>query len=494
MFTRRDVIPADPLMPQLRERGGKWYLPEPPTMAELYRTLPASTPDAKWRVWTLSRVEIPLREFRRRPEVGYPRWHHYHDHLSLGAGVQSGSPVRLTHLPAEYRGQAVVRLSGIGDVRLIVHRPLPPSAVIKCAVVTRDHDRRIWHASLQCELSAADEDGYACRSTDAPIGIDVGVAIPIATSDPAHVVGQPAALRRARRKVIERQRRLSRCMRGSKRRRRAKERLARAHAAVARIRKGWLHMQSAVLSRQYRMIAAEELALANMTRSAAGTAAEPGTRVAAKAGLNREMLSIAAGALRSALEWKAVRAGGVMVAVDPRYTSRGCPECGDAVIPDRHRVMHCAGCGLIIDRDAGAARNILARARATLVSGSDAGIMPGGHSADGEGDALALPDDPQTLRPALPAMYDGASSRSTLSSRTRQLPGGIERLSDAEIAGIARMRQAQQDQALAAGERRQKRIAAQTAGRRRKALEKRGASDCGARDIRPAAAMPGAPR
>lgn len=494
VHTPRDVIPADPLMPQLRERGGKWCLPEPPTMAELYRTLPASLPGGKWRVWTLARIEIALREFRRRPEVGYPRWHRYHDHLSLGAGVQNSSPIRLLHLPAAYPGQATLRLSGICDVRLMMHRPLPPSAVIKCAVVTRDHDRRMWHASLQCEIDEADEAGYACRSADAPIGIDIGIVIPIATPDPNHVIRQPASLQRARRKAIERQRQLSRCRRGSKRRRRARESLARAHAAVGRIRKSWVHRQSAVLATQYRLVAAAEYNLTTMTRSAAGTIDEPGRNVAAKAALNREMLSIASGALRDAIAWKAVRAGGVLIEVDPTHISRLCPECGAPVVSDRRRIMRCSGCGLVIDRDAGAARTILARARATLVSAGDGRITGDGHSPDGEGGVSALPNDPQTLRPGrAPATYDGESSLATSSPR-KLLPSGIERLSHAELAGIARMRQAQEEQALAADERRRKRIEAQTTGRRRKALANRGLPIGGDTDISPAVATSGMPR
>lgn len=481
IISSRDIIPADPLMPQLRERGGKWYLPEPPGMADLYRRLPATELGGKWRVWTLSRLEIALREFRRRPEVGYPRFHKFHNHRSLGAGVQADSPVRLLHLPDRYPGQAVVRIAGL-CVRVMMHRPLPPSAIVKCAVLTRDHDRRMWHICLQCELPAARPElrwdskrrrweTYACQTADIPIGVDIGIKIPVATSNPNFAVMQPVALKKWRQKVIKRQRQLSRCKRGTKRRRRARERLARAHAKVTVVRKEWVHKQTAVLARQYRMIAVEDLALPNMTASAKGTAEAPGTNVKAKAGLNREMLSIAAGALRAQLEWKTQRAGGVMVAVNPRYTSRRCPACGGEVVLDRKRQMHCAACGLVIDRDVGAAQNILARARVMLVSSPDQEeVLSGGLSTDSEGAvALANPNDLQTLPSGATSMtYDGSCDHS---DHGRHHP--CERLSGDEMAGIARARQTQIDQNVAADARRRKRICAMADARAARALEKR---------------------
>ncbi len=55
-----------------------------------------------------------------------------------------------------------------------------------------------------------------------------------------------------------------------------------------------------------------------MTRSGNGTAEEPGRKVKARAGLNREILATGRGTLRRMLEDKAYR----VIAVDPRHTSR----------------------------------------------------------------------------------------------------------------------------------------------------------------------------
>ena len=65
-------------------------------------------------------------------------------------------------------------------------------------------------------------------------------------------------------------------------------------------------------------VAVEDLRVRSMTRSARGAAEEPGSRVRAKAGLNRVILATGWAELRAMLACKAGR----VVAVDPAYTSR----------------------------------------------------------------------------------------------------------------------------------------------------------------------------
>ncbi len=56
-----------------------------------------------------------------------------------------------------------------------------------------------------------------------------------------------------------------------------------------------------------------------------------------------------------------------VVAVPPRYTSQGCSGCGGLVRKSLSVRTHvCRRCGLVLDRDHNAARNILAAALAAL--------------------------------------------------------------------------------------------------------------------------------
>ena len=77
--------------------------------------------------------------------------------------------------------------------------------------------------------------------------------------------------------------------------------------------------------------------------------------------LAKEVHDVSWGRLVQMLRYKAARAGGELIEVDPRYTSQTCPECG--IIKKKElseRVHRCRPCGCVLDRDVAAARVILA--------------------------------------------------------------------------------------------------------------------------------------
>ena len=79
--------------------------------------------------------------------------------------------------------------------------------------------------------------------------------------------------------------------------------------------------------RCYAVIGIEDLAIANMTRSAKGTTAKPGANVQAKAGLNRSILEVGWAGCAKSFEYKSVRDGAVIVPVAPAGTSQTCSVC-----------------------------------------------------------------------------------------------------------------------------------------------------------------------
>jgi putative transposase len=139
--------------------------------------------------------------------------------------------------------------------------------------------------------------------------------------------------------------------------------LARVHERIRDARTTWLHQRSAEIAARFEIVAVEDLRLRNMTRSARGTSAEPGTNVRQKAGLNRSMLDASIGRFIDMLRYKTERASGEVRRVDARNTSQDCSGCGTRVPkPLRQRIHRCEGCGLVLHRDHNAARNILASA------------------------------------------------------------------------------------------------------------------------------------
>ena len=96
-----------------------------------------------------------------------------------------------------------------------------------------------------------------------------------------------------------------------------------------------------------------------MTRSAKGTAENPGRQVKQKSGLNRTLLEQNWGRILEQLRYKAEWAGRTVLEVDPAYTSQDCSACGRRRDePDGGELWTCAGCGTRHDRDVNAAINI----------------------------------------------------------------------------------------------------------------------------------------
>jgi putative transposase len=193
------------------------------------------------------------------------------------------------------------------------------------------------------------------------VGIDIGVFSFAALSNGTRI-DNPRIGKQAAGKLKRRQRALARCRRGSNRRKAVKAKLARAARKVADTRKTFLHQQSAHLAQAFGLIAVEDLTVKAMTATAKGTADAPGTMVRQKAGLNRALLDVAPARFVAMLAYKAERAGGRLVKVDPRWTSQDCSGCAARVAKDWSQRRHRCGCGTVLDRDVNAARNILAKA------------------------------------------------------------------------------------------------------------------------------------
>ena len=211
------------------------------------------------------------------------------------------------------------------------------------------------------DIPAAGLESAKLSTSQAPIfPIDGQAGAPDVSS---HLISRRT--RRGRLAIVRKQQRLSRCRKGS---RRWKQRVAVLANAQARRRvqnRNECHRITTEIVRQYGHIAVEALAIRNMSRSAAGTAEEPGQNVSAKSGLNREILDQTWGLIRQQLRYKAEWAGRRFVEVDPRHTSQTCNSCG--VVDGRSRqrkVFQCVACGFTLDADLNAARNILRKSLA----------------------------------------------------------------------------------------------------------------------------------
>ena len=122
------------------------------------------------------------------------------------------------------------------------------------------------------------------------------------------------------------------------------------------------------------LIRLEDLRIANMTRSARGTAGNPGLNVRAKAGLNREIMRSGWGLLARRLGEKAP---GRVEKVNPAYTSQRCSACGHIAAESRksQALFVCVACNFTLNADVNAARNIAA-GHAVTARGGDGVTRP----------------------------------------------------------------------------------------------------------------------
>jgi putative transposase len=141
------------------------------------------------------------------------------------------------------------------------------------------------------------------------------------------------------------QRKATRQVKGSRRQQETYRKIARLHEHTANQRRDYLHKVARRLVNGYSFVALEELPLAFMNKNRR---------------LSRASYDVALGELRALLQYKAEEAGTEVVAVNPANTSQRCSGCGELVQKDLSvRVHSCPLCGLVLDRDVNAARNIL---------------------------------------------------------------------------------------------------------------------------------------
>ncbi|MFF3075274.1 RNA-guided endonuclease InsQ/TnpB family protein [Kitasatospora sp. NPDC057936] len=313
---------------------------------------------------TLRRLDKAFAGFFRRVKSGetpgYPRfrgvnWFDTADFPKDGDGCRWDST---PHDPTTR-----VRFQGVGHVKVNQHRPV--AGKVKTVSVKREGKR--WYVVLTAEQAEPEP----LSPTGSVIGIDMGIANFLADSN-GGFVPNPRHGRRAAAKLEAAQQALNRCKRRSNRRRKAVQRVADLHRKVRRQRLDHAHKTALDLVRRHDFIAHEDLKIRNMVKAPAPKPDpdQPGgflpNGAAAKAGLNKSITDAGWGVFLTILTSKAESAGREVIAVDPRNTSRTCPECGHVAAQNRpnQETFHCVGCGYQAHADTVGATNVL---RAGLV-------------------------------------------------------------------------------------------------------------------------------
>ncbi len=233
-------------------------------------------------------------------------------------------------------------------------RPLPEDSEPSTVTVSRDAVGR-WHVSILCETIV--HDGPA---TTASIGIDAGITSLVTLSTGEKIVN-PKHEKRDRKRLALTQRHLSRKVKGSNNRTKARLKVAKVCTRIADRRRDVLHKLSSRLVAENQRIVIEDLSVRNMMKNHC---------------LARAISDASWSELRRQLEYKARWYGREVIPVDRFYpSSKTCSACGVITekLPLSVREWTCR-CGAVHDRDVNAAINIRGAGLALLACGD--GVRP----------------------------------------------------------------------------------------------------------------------
>ena len=233
------------------------------------------------------------------------------------------------------------------------------SGRIVSATVSRHADR--WHVSITVDATEASPP--PAENQGGVVGIDLGVSA-LATLSTGEQWPGPKALRSLLDRLRRLSRSLSRKVKGSRNRAKAKRRLARLHARIANMRHEGLHKFTTSVTRRFHTIGIEDLNVRGML----------GNRCLARAIADMGFYE-----LRRQLSYKAAWRGGQVVVIDRWYpSSKTCSCCGhqleDLALGTRRWI--CPACGVDHDRDVNAAvnlKNMAMSSIATACGGNGAG-------------------------------------------------------------------------------------------------------------------------
>ncbi|MEV6019584.1 MULTISPECIES: RNA-guided endonuclease TnpB family protein [unclassified Streptomyces] len=280
--------------------------------------------------------------------TGYPRYK---------SRKKSRASAEYTRSAFTWREGKLTLAKTAGSLDIHWSRPLPPGAEPTTVTVSRDSAGR-WFVSLLCEDAIAIAPAPA---TTAAVGIDAGISS-LVTLSTGEKIANPKHERCDRARLARAQRELSRKVKGSSNRAKARVRVARIHARIADRRRDFLHKLSTRLVRENQTVAIEDLAVRNLLKNSR---------------LARAIADASWTELRSMLEYKCAWYGRELVVIDRWFpSSRLCSDCGTVrgKLPLNVRTWTCTTCASVHDRDVNAARNILAAGPAASACGD--GVRP----------------------------------------------------------------------------------------------------------------------
>ena len=241
------------------------------------------------------------------------------------------------------------KMNDVGGIRFRCSQRIT-EGIRRCQIVKR---KSHWYARILIEVEGEGTEWLEDYRIE--VGMDLGLARLATMSD--GTVFENIRFDKAMSEDIARiQRKMSEVEIGSSGWWKLKNRLENRFGRISDLRSNYLCHVAKSMVESYRFIAMEDIDIKKLVQKEWRS-----TR--------RSQYNASWGILEDRLTRAAERSGTTVVEVDPRGTSQMCSGCGRIVAKDLSvRVHDCPHCGLVMDRDLNASRNILAAGRAASAS------------------------------------------------------------------------------------------------------------------------------
>lgn len=235
-----------------------------------------------------------------------------------------------------------------------------------CTIIWKNNK---WYASVTVKCEVKRQTGTGA------VGIDIGTLTAVAfdsgdkIDNPRFLGKAQADIRKASKELRRKRKPEKRKNQASRRWKKARKKVSKLQKKVSNRRQDWTHKVAAQITSANSLVATETLNVKNMTAKA-----KKGKRKRQKSGLNRSILDVGFGMLRSAIKYKVQEAGGFFIEVPAQKVrpSQTCPKCLAQKKKElSERIHQCEKCGYTADRDVASALVCLNYAKGLGTSLSD---------------------------------------------------------------------------------------------------------------------------
>lgn len=292
------------------------------------------------------RVDLAFQGFFRRckqknDKVGFPRFKQYGRYDSF-TFPQSGFSILEEKHPK-------LKISKVGCVKIKLHRVLPET--IKRLNIQKTQSGK-WYATFSVII-----DDVKRTNNNPAVGMDLGLK-EFAVLSNGEKIKRERFFKVEQKNLTKAQRKFAKITdKKSPERRKQRIVVAKINERIANKRFDFTHQQSRKLVNQYGIICLEKLNIKGMQEQE--TVKVNGKKIKATP-THRSIVDVAWNQFVNQLEYKAEEAGTKVVFVNPKDTTKMCSVCGKLTSKElSDRTHKCEYCGLIMDRDSNASKNIL---------------------------------------------------------------------------------------------------------------------------------------